>query len=136
MDDVIILSNDKTHLHELKNKIESFLNTELQLDLNKKTAIRPISCGVDFVGYKMWPTYRKLKKSSARRILRKCKALCVDYALGEATFEDVRRRMASYNGILQNANSYGLRQKIDALFIEYTGQPAPWPKKKNKEEKR
>lgn len=136
MDDVIILSNDKMHLHELKNKIESFLNTELQLDLNKKTAIRPISCGVDFVGYKMWPTYRKLKKSSARRILRKCKALCIDYALGEATFEDVRRRMASYNGILQNANSYGLRQKIDALFIEYTGRPAPWPKKKNKEEKR
>lgn len=135
MDDVIILSNDKAHLHELKNKIETFLNTELQLDLNKKTAIRPISCGVDFVGYKMWPTYRKLKKSSARRILRKVKALCIDYALGEATFEDVRRRMASYNGILQNANSYGLRQKIDALFIEYTGQPAPWPKKKNKEDK-
>lgn len=136
MDDVIILSNDKSHLHELKDKIERFLNTELQLDLNKKTAIRPISCGVDFVGYKMWPTYRKLKKSSARRILRKVKALCIDYALGEATFEDVRRRMASYNGILQNANSYGLRQKIDALFIEYTGGPAPWPKKKNKEEKR
>lgn len=130
MDDVIILANDKKHLQELKNKIESFLNTELQLDLNKKTAIRPISCGIDFVGYKMWPEYRKLKKSSARRILRKIKTLSTDYALGKISFEDIRRRIASYNGILQHANSYGLRRKIDSMFIERTGKPAPWPKGK------
>ena len=132
MDDIIILSNSKAHLHELKARIEHFLNTELQLDLNKKTAVRPITCGVDFVGYKMWPSYRKLKKQSARRILRKITLLCKQYAAGEATDEDLQRRIASYHGILQHCNSYGLREKIDAIFIERIGKPAPWPKNKTR----
>ncbi len=133
MDDVIILSNDKAHLHDIKNRIELFLTEHLQLNLNKKTTIRPITCGVDFVGYQIWPGYRKLKKQSARRILRKITWLCKQYVEGKVTEEDVIRRIASYNGILEHCNSFGLRQKIDAIFIEYTGNPAPWPIKKNKE---
>lgn len=71
MDDVIILSNDKRELAETKEIIEDFLNNVLHLDLNKKTAIRPCYDGIDFVGYRIWATHRKLKKQTARRMIKR-----------------------------------------------------------------
>lgn len=38
MDDVIILSQSKEELHEIKERISKFLDEELQLALNKKTS--------------------------------------------------------------------------------------------------
>lgn len=55
MDDVVILGNSKEQLHEWKSMIKTFLADELELDLNDKTCIRPIACGVEFVGYRIWP---------------------------------------------------------------------------------
>lgn len=43
MDDVIILSSSKAQLQEWKVRIASFLETELELQLNNKTCIRPIN---------------------------------------------------------------------------------------------
>ena len=46
MDDIIILFDDKRQLAEWKDEIEAFLNDNLHLDLNKKTAIRPVALGI------------------------------------------------------------------------------------------
>ena len=54
MDDVIILSQSKEELHEIKERISKFLDEELQLTLNKKTCIRPVSMGIQFVGLHIW----------------------------------------------------------------------------------
>ena len=51
MDDIIILHHDKKYLAEVKELLRAFLSDELRLDLNNKTAIRPCSMGVDFVGF-------------------------------------------------------------------------------------
>lgn len=53
MDDFIILHHDKQHLHRVKMEIEHFLNNSIKLHLNSKTCIRPISVGVEFVGFRM-----------------------------------------------------------------------------------
>ena len=49
MDDIIILHQDKEELANFRDEIADFLRDNLQLDLNKKTAIRPVALGVDFV---------------------------------------------------------------------------------------
>lgn len=54
MDDVIILCNSKLQLRIWKDQIEQFLLQELELHLNKKTCIRPIGQGIEFVGYPKW----------------------------------------------------------------------------------
>lgn len=54
MDDVIILLDSKERLAEIKGIVEDFLNENLHLDLNKKTAIRPVWTGVDFVGFRIF----------------------------------------------------------------------------------
>ncbi len=118
MDDIIILSDSKEELHYLRNEIQNFLTEALQLDLNKKTAIRPISLGISFVGYQIWATHRKLKKSTARKIIRRVGVLCEMLALGEITREEFDRHAASYNGMMEHCNSLGLRTKLNNIYLQ------------------
>lgn len=119
MDDIIILWKDKTELHGIKETIESFLNNELHLSLNNKTTIAPVKTGISFVGVTIWDNYRKLKKQTARRILRNTRRLCQLLNEGEITRDEVQRVFASYNGILSHCNSGGLKGKIYEIFEEY-----------------
>lgn len=121
MDDIIILADSKEKLHEFKDKISIFLKENLRLELNRKTAIRPITLGIDFVGYKIWATHKKLKKQSARRIIRGYTTLCKKLADGAISLDRFDRAEASYNGIFQHCSSYGLRRKLDEIYFRYMG---------------
>lgn len=128
-DDIIILMDSKEKLHEVKEKISVFLAENLHLDLNRKTAIRPISLGIDFVGYKIWATHKKLKKQSARRIIRGYTALCKKLAAGAINQDRFDRAEASYEGIFMYCNSYGLRQKLKSIYTRYIGARPEKPEK-------
>lgn len=117
MDDVIILSDSKPQLHEWKELINSFLQEKLKLDLNEKTCIRPITLGIEFCGYKIWPTHTKLRKSTALKMKRKLRFIQKQYARGEITQERAMQTVNSYMGILKHCDSYALKR---AIFGEYT----------------
>jgi hypothetical protein len=116
MDDIIIIHHDKKYLAATKEAIEEFLNNELRLQLNRKTTIRPCSMGVDFVGFRIWATHRRLKKKTVRKIKRRLKYLFEGYARGKIDKETLERSIASYKGILMHCNSYGLRQELNRLY--------------------
>ncbi|MBU5438275.1 reverse transcriptase/maturase family protein [Tissierella sp. MSJ-40] len=116
MDDVIILHPDKKYLAAVKDEIETFLNNKLHLQLNNKTAIRPCSMGIDFVGFRIWATHRKLKKKTAKKIKARVKHLIKAKARGQITEESFKGSIASYKGILKHCNSYGFRQSLNELF--------------------
>ena len=120
MDDIIILFDDKRQLAEWKDEIEAFLNDNLHLDLNKKTAIRPVALGIEFVGYKIWATHRKLKQQTARRMIRHVAIMSEMLANGEMSREAFDRVAASYKGVLQHCNSYGMRTKLNAIYKNST----------------
>ena len=119
MDDVIILHNDKRVLHQIKDDIETLLLERLHLNLNSKTAIRPVSLGIDFVGYHIWATHRKLKKQTARRIIRNVRRMSDELAAGIIDKEYFMRRVASYKGIFQHCDSYGLRRRLNEIYAKY-----------------
>jgi hypothetical protein len=73
MDDFIILHNDKTHLFELLCKIENFLHDNLKLNLNPHTGIFPGKHGINFCGYRIWPTHIKPRKSTVKRARKRLK---------------------------------------------------------------
>lgn len=125
MDDVIILHNSKEDLNQWKAQIDEFMRDALRLNLNKKTAIRPISLGVEFVGYKIWSTHRKLKRSTARKILRKVKVLCYMLSVKEITRAEFDRKAASYNGVLQHCDSHGLRDALNEIYRKYNMPEVP-----------
>ena len=118
MDDIIILHHDKKYLAEVKELLSTFLADELRLDLNNKTAIRPCSMGVDFVGFRIWATHRRLKKKTAVKIKRNLKRQIVKVKAGEERKDRLDRSVASYRGILSHCDSYGLRQSLNTMFKE------------------
>lgn len=125
MDDVIILLPDKKELAKVKAIIEEFLNDYLHLDLNNKTAIRPCSLGVDFVGYHIWATHRKLKKQTARKIIHAVDWMCEQGEKGNMSKEKFERRVASYRGILLHCDSYGLRKKLNSIYFDHVVAEEP-----------
>ena len=118
MDDIIILGNNKKELHELKNTIESYLASHLALCLNQKTIVAPIDTGITFLGYRVWATHQKLKRESARRIIRHTRKLCYDLRDNEITLEQFKRVVSSYRGILMHCESFGLKNKLNTIYLD------------------
>lgn len=115
MDDVIILAPEKETLHRWKELIEAFLRENLALDLNRKTSIRPMRQGVEFVGMRIWPTHIKLRKSTVSRQKREIRKISEDYAAGILGQEGFDRRIASVNGVLKHADSASLRHRLNEI---------------------
>jgi len=117
MDDVVVLHHDKDELHRILEEIELFLNYDLKLQINNKTAIRPISTGIEFVGYRVWTTHQKLKKKSVKKMKRRLKYIQKSYSRGEVGLDEARLTIMSYLGFMQHANCYRLKQKVMKSFV-------------------
>ena len=118
MDDIIILHHDKKYLEEVKLKIAAFIGEKLNLQLNRKTCIRPTSMGIEFVGFWVWPTHRKLRKKTAKKLKKRLRYMFHAYTVGEIDRETLDRSVASYRGILKHFNSYGLRKSLNKMYIQ------------------
>jgi retron-type reverse transcriptase len=124
MDDIIILHSDKNYLADVWQKIETFLGERLHLALNRKTSIRPVKDGIEFVGYRIWATHRKLRKSSSKKLKRGLKHIQHAYSLG-ADIANARNALSSYLGIMKHFNSYSLFIKIFGDWSE-NGKRGGW----------
>ena len=112
MDDFVILGKSKKELHRIREEIEIFLDDYLDLQLNNKTAVRPITLGIDFMGYVTWPTHRRLRKSTKKKMRRRIKEKYQKFKDGDIEYEDLNSTIQSYLGILEHCDSYNLRKKI------------------------
>jgi len=117
MDDIVILSDSKERLHKYEELISVYLDEKLRLNLNHKTCIRPVTLGIDFLGYKVWSTHVKLRKSSARKMKRRMKHIQKQYANDEIDFDNANATMQSYFGLLKHCNSLRLKNKILGDFV-------------------
>lgn len=112
MDDVIILANNKTALNDYKKRIEDFLEKELQLVLNQKTCIRPVSMGIQFVGLHIWASHRTVRKSTSLRIKRRLKISAKWYKAGKISYEKYNSTLQSYKGMLKHHDCYRFKLKL------------------------
>lgn len=116
MDDVIIIHNSKRHLEKVKKEIAAFLESRLHLQLNNKTCIRPVRLGAEFVGFRVWSTHVKLRKKTAKKMIKRLEYVFAAYHAGEMDREKMNRTVASYKGILKHFNSHGMAQKLNDIY--------------------
>lgn len=72
MDDIVVLGDDPHHLRQIKTEIERFSADRLGLRFSK-WSVQPVSRGINFLGYRVWPRHKLLRRQSvvtARRRLR------------------------------------------------------------------
>jgi len=67
MDDFIIISDSTAKLRNYLELIEAFLKDVLHIRLNDKTKIDYCRNGIDFVGYRIFPQNKIIKKQSMNR---------------------------------------------------------------------
>lgn len=121
MDDFCMIFRTKDEAKECLDIIRRYLMENLQLELNHKTQIFPLSQGVDFLGYHMYLTdtgrvVKKLRQDSKRRVKKKLKSLKFKYARGTATKEDIRRSYSSWRGHASHGNCHQLIKKMDGEY--------------------
>lgn len=110
-DDFIILHKDKNYLHELTGIIKGFVTHKLDMSLSRSDLF-PLSHGIDFVGYRHFPEYVLIRKSTAKRIKKRLRNLPGQLEIGDITPEQYRSIIASTLGWLKWSNSHNFRQSI------------------------
>jgi len=108
MDDFIILSHDKKELKRLFALIRRFLENELDLTINPKSAIFNTKNGVDFCGYRHFKTHTKIRKRSVKKMRRMIRA----YKNGVISREKFIRIVMSWFGHIQHADTYTIKNKM------------------------
>jgi len=116
MDDIVILASSKEDAQEYLRAIAAFLFDVLHLDLNSKTAIRPVG-RIEFVGFMVTARELKLRKATIRRIKEAMRAISRKYFTGEMSREDFDRRVASYKGMIRHCSNENIRHRLNEIYL-------------------
>jgi hypothetical protein len=106
MDDFVIIHNDKNFLHTLWKDIEAFLAEKLLLKLNPKTTIYPGKHGIDFCGYRIWPSHIKPRKSTVKRAKKRLKKFSKIYKDNPHILEHAKMSIMSFFGYIKHCSGY------------------------------
>lgn len=112
VDDFVVLDNDKSRLKAIGKAAVEFLNdSRLKIHPNKFQIFLK-NQGIDFLGYLVFPTHIRLRKSNALRFRRKLKRMAKKYRAEEIEIGDVNASVQSWLGHACFADTYNLRRSI------------------------
>lgn len=113
MDDMLIFANTKQELHSILNSIEVFLKQKLKLSLkHSATQIAPVSEGVAFLGFRVFPGLIRLNPQSLRRFKRRLYLQELAYQSGKSDVEYLTASVQSMIAHMRHANTHRLRQSL------------------------
>ena len=119
VDDFLLFADSKAELHDLRELLDRRLAGEFRLLLHpRKTRIYPVSEGIPFLGFRVFPTHRRLLPASVKRARRR---------LGELSGDDpllVRDRVRAWIAHARHGDTYGLRRHLlRALVLRPHNEP-------------
>jgi retron-type reverse transcriptase len=113
MDDFMLMSNNKAFLHDAKKQIEDFVRDTLALALHpKKSEVIPLCVGIEYLGYRIFPHYRKLKKVTVQRFIKRTKRAQEMVKVVAGGGGTLLESMQSWLVYAQKARSRGLLRSI------------------------
>lgn len=95
MDDFVAILPNKAEAQKTLRALDESVNS-LGLTLNPKTCIHPYQRGIDFAGYRTWPTHILPRKRNIKRARNDFKRLSRRYAEGRVDLPHVRERVMSF----------------------------------------
>lgn len=110
MDDVVILGNDPVHLRAVKDQIEAFAAERMHLALSR-WRVAPVGHGIDFLGYRIWPDHKLLRRSSATRAKR-----TIRQSVEHDDHETLTAFIAAWKGHAALADSANLRRWLNTEY--------------------
>jgi len=131
VDDFVLVHHDRAQLERWQQQIEQFLAETLRLKLKADIRLRPLSSGIDFLGYVIYPTHTRVRPRVLKHAVEALRAWDQQHAVAggyQATPADVRQLTAiwaSYQGHLRHANAQRIGAKLFAkhpCVARFSGQ--------------
>lgn len=124
-DDFVVFGDETRDLWPIKEAMGDYL-VGLRLTLHpRKCQVMPTRAGVDFLGYRVFPTHRRLRAMTAKRAIRRLREKARACEQGVLSEERWRQSLASWLGHAQHADTYGLRQAVLQDLAARWGQRVP-----------
>jgi retron-type reverse transcriptase len=112
VDDFAMFAQEAESLADAKVAIEKYLE-QLRLKIHPiKSQVFETKYGVNFVGFRVFPQYIRVRRENLRRARRRFKCLQTDYAQGKIDLLKMSQSLTSWVAHLQHGDTWKLRQKI------------------------
>lgn len=124
VDDFLLFAEDKQRLWEWKATIRDFL-AGLRLTLHEgSSTVYPTQTGIPFLGFRLYPTHRLLKRKNGQAFAKRLKRSFAQYARGEISLQKVDERVQGWVAHVSHGDTWGLRRSLlgSSLLFRETGQ--------------
>ena len=112
VDDFLLFDDDKRRLHEARAAIEAFTD-RLRVRLHpRKCFVAPVASGFTFLGYRLFPAYRRLDANNVRRFKRRLRQYREAVAEGRMSAGQRDDCVRSWVAHAMHADTAQLRAKI------------------------
>jgi hypothetical protein len=111
-DDFMLFADDKPTLHRWRREIESFLAT-LRLKIHAdRTSVHPVSNGIPFLGFLVYPDHRRLQQRNGLAFQRRYKRQLQQVARGHLTLQALDQSVQAWIAHAGHGDTWGLRRVL------------------------
>ncbi|MDR0449190.1 MAG: RNA-directed DNA polymerase [Rickettsiales bacterium] len=110
-DDFCLFSDDKRQLKEWRGEIGDFIRDRLDLEFSK-SEIFPVKSGLDFVGYRHFPSFVMIRKRTAKKMCGNLRRIGAMKEIPAHKMENLRGQVAAAYGWMKHACTYNLQKKL------------------------
>ena len=112
VDDFLLFADEKELLWHWKRQIvEKCARLRLSLHDGSST-VYPVSNGIPFLGFRLYPTHRRLKRRNGVAFQRRFKRLRRQYGRGEIDLEIMNQSVQGWVAHAAHGNTWGLRKSL------------------------
>ena len=116
MDDFVVWGETAAELREVWRQVEDFLTTELKLELKSNVMLNRTERGMDFLGYRIFPSDLRLARRSKRRFASKFRGYEREHRDGVWSELELQQRMTALIAFTLPCRSRGFRRNVIERF--------------------
>ena len=123
VDDFVLVHHDRAQLLEWQQRITEFLLDRLRLTLKDDIRLRPLTDGIDFLGYVIRPTHTTVRRRVVAHANNTIAAWARDHITDQhisatpAELRAITSTWRSYEGHLQHASTHRLRAAMHRRYL-------------------
>lgn len=112
VDDFALFSDDKRQLRQWHFEIVAFL-AKLRLTIHRESAqVLPVSCGIPWLGFVVYPCKRRLKRRNVVQFQRRLQRHISWYKEGHITFAELDASVQGWINHVRYGDTWKLREKL------------------------
>jgi retron-type reverse transcriptase len=112
MDDFAVFGNDKTQLWSAREQIRRFLADDRLKIHERKSRVFRTDEGVEFLGFRIWPCRRRLKRQCVRRMARRLRWFKAQYQAGQMPASEIGQRIRCWVGHVRHGDTKMLVESV------------------------